>query len=200
MTLDQALAFLIFALVAAVSPGPSNVMIAAAGSAVGFWRGLPCAFGAAIGMGSLLFASALGLGQIITGQPMILMALNWCGAAFLLWLAWKIATAGKSANTDDNPAKRVGFLEAAMFQWINPKGWLVAVSAAGTFLHAAAPNPFAPAATFGILFFVAAFPSGLVWLALGASMQKLMRDDRKARILNITMGLALAASVTMILL
>ena len=200
MTLDQAFAFLIFAVVAAVSPGPSNVMIAAAGSAVGFWRGLPCAFGAAVGMGSLLFASALGLGQIVTGQPMILKALNWCGAAFLLWLAWKIATAGKPSNTDGNATKPVGFVEAAMFQWVNPKGWLVAVSAAGTYLQAATHNLFGQAAAFGILFFVAAFPSGLVWLALGASMQRFLHDDRRARIFNITMGLALAASVAMILL
>jgi threonine/homoserine/homoserine lactone efflux protein len=84
-----------------------------------------------------------------------------------------------------------------LFQWANPKGWLVAVSAAGTYLQAT-ENQFAQALWFGALFFLAAFPSGLLWLGLGALMQKALRDERKAPIFNIVMGLALAASVVMI--
>ena len=87
MTLEQTIAFLIFSLVAAITPGPSNVMITATGSAAGIARGLPCALGAAAGMASLLFTAALGLGQLFLGHPEILRAMNWCGAAFLLWLA-----------------------------------------------------------------------------------------------------------------
>jgi threonine/homoserine/homoserine lactone efflux protein len=196
MTLDQAAAFLVFALVAAVTPGPSNTMIVATGSAVGVWRGLPCVLGSSVGMGTLLFCSALGLGQLVIGYPTILKALNWVGAAFLLWLAWKIATAGRAS--ENGAAKPVGFLGAALFQWINPKGWLVAVGAAGTYLQAATDTPLAQAMAFGALFFAAAFPSGLVWLVLGALINRLLRDDRSARIFNIVMGLALAASVVMI--
>jgi threonine/homoserine/homoserine lactone efflux protein len=195
MTLDQGIAFLIFALVAAITPGPSNAMIVATGSAVGVLRGVPCVLGSAIGMGSLLFCSALGLGQIVIAQPMLLKVLNWCGAAFLLWLAWKIATAGRSSGLSG--AKPVGFLGAALFQWVNPKGWLVAVGAAGTHLQTASSNSFLQAVTFGTLFFAAAFPSGLVWLALGAIMQRLMKDDRTARLFNVVMALGLATSVIM---
>lgn len=196
MTFDQAAAFLVFAIVAAMTPGPSNTMIAATGSAWGLWRGLPCVLGSSVGMGLLLFASALGLGQLIIAQPVLLRALNWGGAAFLLWLSWKIATAGgANATADDTP---VGFLGAAAFQWINPKGWLVAVSAAGTYLQAATDNALLQAAGFGILFFAAALPSGLVWLVLGASVHALLRDDRHAHIFNIVMGLVLALSVLMI--
>jgi threonine/homoserine/homoserine lactone efflux protein len=126
MTADQAIAYMTFALIGAVTPGPSNVMISATGSAVGFVRGLPCALGAAIGMASLLFGAALGLGQIVVAQPMLLNAMNVAGSAFMLWLAWKIATAGPSSETQ--PARPVGLIGAAVFQWANPKGWLVAVS------------------------------------------------------------------------
>ena len=86
-----------------------------------------------------------------------------------------------------------------MLQWINPKGWLVAVSAGGTYLHATTDNAIGQAATLGGLFFLAAFPSGLVWLVLGASVHRLLRDNRSAQFFNIAMGLALAASVVMIL-
>jgi threonine/homoserine/homoserine lactone efflux protein len=197
MTFDQVVAFLIFSLVAAITPGPSNVMITATGSAVGVMRGLPCALGAATGMGALLFCAALGLGQMIVDQPKVLRIINWCGSAFLLWLAWRIATAGRASEA--TKVKPVGFLQAAAFQWVNPKGWLVAVGAAGTYLQATAGNPVVQAMIFAALFFAAAFPSGLVWLVLGAMVQRLLRDDRTMRIFNAVMGLALAASVVLML-
>lgn len=134
MGIDQAIAFLLFAVVAAVTPGPSNTKILATASVVGAWQALPCVLGASTGMGLLLFFSALGLGQIVVAQPLPLKALNWGGAAFLLWLAWKIATAGRMS--DQVPSKAVAFGGAAIFQWINPKGWLVAVSSVGTYLQA----------------------------------------------------------------
>jgi threonine/homoserine/homoserine lactone efflux protein len=193
MALDQAAAFLVFALVAAITPGPSNTMIVATASAAGWRRGLPCVLGASAGMGALLFSSALGLGQLVIAQPMLLRALNWGGAAFLLWLAWRIARAGRVS--DVSTPEPVGFLGAAAFQWINPKGWLVAVSAAGTYLQAVSDDALSQAMALGALFFAAALPSGLVWLALGAGVHALLRDDRKARIFNIAMGVALAAAV-----
>ena len=196
MTLDQALPFLIFSLVAAITPGPSNVMITATGSAAGIVRGLLCVVGAAAGMAALLFAAAMGLGQLILGQPEILRVMNWCGAAFLLWLAWKIATSGRASESAE--AKPVGFFSAAFFQWVNPKGWLVAVGAAGTYLQPEANSQLLQALVFAALFFTVALPSGFLWLVLGASMQSWLRDERSARIFNGVMALALATSVVMI--
>jgi threonine/homoserine/homoserine lactone efflux protein len=197
MTVDQGAAFFVFALVAAITPGPSNTMIVATAAASGLRGGLPCVLGASAGMGTLLFCSALGLGQLIIAQPILLRVLNWGGAAFLLWLAWKIANAGRVS--DMTAARPVGFLGATAFQWINPKGWLVAVSAAATYLQAVSGNALSEAMAFGGLFFAAALPSGLVWLALGATVHVLLRDDRSARVFNIAMGVALAASVAMML-
>jgi threonine/homoserine/homoserine lactone efflux protein len=198
MTLEQGIAYFVFALVAAITPGPSNTMILATGSTVGVARGVPCVLGTSVGMGLLLACSALGLGQLVTSQPTLLRALNWCGAALLLWLAWRIATAGRAS--EQTAAKPVGFLGAAVFQWFNPKAWLVAVSAAGAYLQATGQSPYAQAAAFGALFFTAALPSGLVWLTLGALVHRLLRDERTARTFNIVMGIALAASVTLMFL
>ena len=195
MTLDQTLPFLIFSLVAAITPGPSNVMITATGSAAGIVRGLPCVLGSSAGMASLMFTAALGLGQLILGHPDILRVMNWCGAAFLLWLAWKIANAGPAG--DEGAAKPVGFFGATFFQWVNPKCWLVSIGAAGTYLQPDAGSQLLQALVFAGLFFITAIPSGIVWLVLGASLQGLLHDARSARLFNTVMALALAASVLM---
>jgi threonine/homoserine/homoserine lactone efflux protein len=91
----------------------------------------------------------------------------------------------------------VGFVGAATFQWVNPKSWLVATSVAGTFLDARA-GAVAQAASLGGLFVLAALPSGFVWLAFGASAQRLLGTERRRRAFNLTMGALLALSVVLI--
>jgi threonine/homoserine/homoserine lactone efflux protein len=196
MSLEHSIAFLIFSVVAAVTPGPSNVMLVAAGAVAGVLRGIPCLIGVSVGMGTLLFSVALGLGQIVLAEPLILQALKWIGAAFLLWLSWKIASSGTMAERAEQ--KPVGFASAAVFQWINPKAWLVVTSAAGTYLQAGA-SALLQAISLALLFVAAALPSGLIWLAFGASVHRLLRNPRAARIFNIAMGVSLAASVAFIL-
>lgn len=87
MTGEQALAFLAFALVAAGTPGPSNVMLTAAGANAGLLRGLPCLLGVALGMALMIFLVALGLGSLVLETPMVLQGLRWVGVGFLLWLS-----------------------------------------------------------------------------------------------------------------
>jgi len=196
MTTEQAVAFLIFAVVAAVTPGPSNVMVTAAGANAGILRGLPCLFGVTTGMGLMMFLVPLGLGSLVLAHPLALRALNWGGAAFLLWLAWKIAT---SASLDSATAgDPVGYVGAAVFQWVNPKAWLVTASAAGTFLHADSGSPVVQAASLGGLFALAALPSGFLWLAFGASVHHVLGTRRRLRVFNITMGVLLALSIALI--
>jgi threonine/homoserine/homoserine lactone efflux protein len=92
----------------------------------------------------------------------------------------------------------VGYLGAALFQWVNPKSWLVAASAAGTFLHAEAGSPVGQALALGALFALAALPSGFVWLAFGASMRRVLSSPRRLRAFNVTMGVLLALSIALI--
>src|SRR5690348_9417896 len=132
MSVEHMIAFVLFAIVAAATPGPSNMLLTAAGATAGVARGLPSLFGVAIGMGALMFLVTLGLGSLVLESAAVIQGLKWCGGAFLLWLSWKIATAEPSEATLGDG--RLGFWQAAAFQWVNPKSWLVCASATGTFL------------------------------------------------------------------
>jgi threonine/homoserine/homoserine lactone efflux protein len=196
MSTEQTAAFVLFAVVAAVTPGPSNVMLTAAGANGGVVRGLPCLVGVTAGMGLMMFVVPLGLGSLILTNPLVIKALNWAGAAFLLWLSWKIATSRRMDSLPDS--RPVGFIGAAIFQWVNPKSWLVTASAAGAFLHAGAGSPVLQSALLGGLFFLVALPSCFVWLAFGATAQRLLQTPRRLRAFNITMGILLALSIGLI--
>ncbi len=198
MTLQEILAFLTFSVVAAITPGPSNIMVTATGAAVGFWRGLPCLLGVCIGMTSLMFFVALGLGQVLVTYKSILPILNGLGAIFLLWLSWKIATADVVDNIKEKRA--FSFTDAALFQWINPKSWIVATGAIGAYFHSDSLDIILHASAFALLFFLAAVPSLLTWLLLGALLERhLFLQPATARLFNRTMGLLLAASTIFIL-
>ena len=193
MTAEQAIAFFLFAIVAAITPGPSNLILTSTGANIGVLRGLPCLCGVAIGMGLMMFLVAFGLGSLVLESSLILPGLKWCGIGFLLWLSWKIATAGRSDATPENDF--VGFLGAAVFQWINPKSWLVSASAVGTYLHAEAGSAFVQSLYFGMLFVLAALPSCFVWLAFGATLQRFLHTERALRTFNVAMGAMLAGAV-----
>jgi threonine/homoserine/homoserine lactone efflux protein len=197
VTPQQALAFVAFSVAAAGTPGPSNALLAATGAKVGVARGLPTLLGVAVGMGLMMFAVAFGLGTVILDAPIVSTGVKACGAAFLLWLAWKIATAGRpGAAAADRP---IGFVGAAALQWINPKAWLVCASAAATFLDQGAGSALGQSAAFGLTFVLASLPSCFPWLAFGAVLQRFLRSERASRVFNRVMGALLAASVILFL-
>jgi len=182
--------------VAAITPGPSNIMLTAAGANAGVLRGLPCLLGVVTGMGAMMFLVPLGLGSLVLRSAWVLSALHWGGAAVLLWLSWKIASSRRlESGSGGNP---VGYGGAAAFQWINPKSWLVSASAAGTFLSADGGSAIAQSAFLGGLFIAGALPSCFLWLVFGATVQRVLRDPRGLRVFNIAMGAVLALSIVLI--
>jgi threonine/homoserine/homoserine lactone efflux protein len=197
MTPEQAVAFFLFSVAAAGTPGPSNALLTATGANVGVRRGLPCLLGVSLGMGLMMFLVAFGLGSVILRHRLVVEGVKWCGAAVLGCLAWKIATAGRGGAESAGPP--VGFLGAAAFQWINPKSWLVCASAAATFLDDGAGSALGQSAAFGLTFVLASLPSCLPWLAFGAVLQRLLRSERARRIFNGAMGGLLAASVILMI-
>ena len=114
MSPDQVVAFVLFAFVAAVTPGPSNIVLASVGANVGVWRGLPCLGGVTIGMGLMIVLVALGLGSLVLQYPIVMAGLKWGGIGLLLWLSWKIATAAHAQGPAASEA--VGFWHAAALQ------------------------------------------------------------------------------------
>ncbi|MBV9355182.1 MAG: LysE family translocator [Chloroflexi bacterium] len=195
MTLEQAVSFGVFAAVAAGTPGPSNALLTATGANVGILRGLPALLGVALGMGVMLFVVGFGLGSLMLDHPLVMTAIRWVGAAVLCWFAWKIATADQSAGAAD--PRPIGFGQAAVFQWVNPKSWLVCASAAATFLDQGSGGALVQSASLALVFVLVCLPACLPWLAFGALLQRLLRSKRARRSFNYAMGALLAVSVVL---
>lgn len=147
-------------------------------------------------MATLMALVMLGLGTVILESPMLVTVVRVCGGAFLLWLAWRIATAGRSEMARDRSA---GFWAMTAFQWINPKAWLICAAAAATFLDPAAGSVVGQAITLAITFAAVTVPCFLPWLAFGAALHRVLHSDRAARAFNTAMAALLAASVIFVI-
>ncbi len=195
MQLEPIIAFTVFAIVTTVTPGPNNVMLTATGANVGVRRGMPHLLGVAFGFAFMLALLTVTIGTVLNDSPRALFALRIAGVAVLLWLAWKIATASRSkAAARERP---IGFFDAVLFQWVNPKAWLIC---AGTvsFIQADGPPAYVQAVLFGAIEVIFGTPCMLLWLGFGAAMQRFLRSDRALRTFNIAMGLLLAATVPLL--
>ncbi len=195
MNLEHLIAFTIFAVVTTATPGPNNVMLTATGANVGIRRGLPHLFGVAFGFAFMLALLTVTIAAALADSPRALFVLRVAGVAVLLWLSWKIATAGRNkATARERP---VGFFDAVLFQWVNPKAWLICAGAV-SFIQPDGPPAIVQAGVFGAIEVVFGAPCMLLWLGFGAAMQHLLRTDRALRIFNVAMGVLLAATVPLL--
>lgn len=192
MSLEIILALATFAFVGSITPGPNNVMLLASGLNFGFRRTVPHLLGVSIGFSVMIAAVGVGLGGVLASTPVLHSALKFAGAAYLLYLSWRIATAG-SAEAGETTGRPLSFVEAAAFQWLNPKGWVLAVGAILTYSRPG--RALADVSMIALVFLVVNLPSVAVWAGFGAALERLLLDRRKVRILNILMGLTLALSV-----
>lgn len=189
--------FTLFAIAGSFTPGPNNIMLTASGANFGFRRTLPHILGICIGFPLMVAAVGIGLGRLFEVVPATHAVLKVAGTAYLLWLAWRIATAG-SADAGDAGARPLSFIEAAAFQWVNPKAWIMATGAISTFtLAGEAILP--QVLTIVGIFTVVSVPSATVWTLLGIGIARLLRSPLALRLFNIGMGALLALSVVWIL-
>lgn len=193
MNHDLVLALLLFVVVTLVTPGPNNAMLMATGLTYGFQRGLPHLLGVALGFGFMTMAVGFGLGALLLAAPMAYSVLKYVGAAYLLYLAWAIATASPEFEERPGSGHPITFLQAAAFQWLNPKAWVMAVGAVSTYASVAAfpGNMLLIAGLFGGL---GLFSSGL-WLGFGSGLRRILKSPRAVRAVNIVMALLLVASI-----
>lgn len=194
MSVDLLLALVVFAFVSSITPGPNNMMLLASGVNFGFRRSVPHMLGIGVGFMVLLLAVGLGLGQLLERYPVIYTALKYAGAAYMLWLAWKIARSGPMANSPSQSAgSPLNFLGAAAFQWVNPKAWVMAVTAMATYTR---PDQHLLTVIIVTLIFGAVnVPSVSTWTVFGVALKRFLSDPRANRIFNIAMALALVASL-----
>ena len=192
MRTDVFAAMFAFCFVTGVTPGPNNLMLMTSGVNFGFRRTLPHLMGVVIGYSAMVALVGFGLDAIFSRFPALLPTMRWLGAAYMLWLAWKIANSGPVADGDARGTP-LGFFGAAAFQWINPKGWVMAVSALTA--YAVVDDYARNVAIIALVYLFVAIPSSGVWAALGASMRRALADPRVARPFNWTMAALLAASI-----
>jgi len=184
-------ALVVFAVATLFTPGPNNVMLMTSGLNFGFARTLPHAFGVSLGFGFLVAVVGLGLGAVFAAYPAIYAVLKYAGAAYLLYLAWRIATSGPTAG--GRRGRPMTFLEGAAFQWVNPKGWVMAIGAV-TAYAAVARFPL-NVALIAAIFAVLGTLSSWTWLLFGTGLKTLVTDPEKVRVFNLVMALALAGSL-----
>ena len=135
MPLETFLALVSFTFVTSFTPGPNNIMITASAANFGFARSVPHMLGVTVGFAVLLVAAGGGLGALLTAFPSIQTALKVMGAAYMLWLAWKVANAGSGWDGETTDAHPLTFLQAAAFQWVNPKGVIIALGAIALYVR-----------------------------------------------------------------
>lgn len=187
------LALVAFCAVTLITPGPNNVMLMTSGLNYGFQRSQPHLWGVTLGFAIMVLAVGLGLGAVFAAYPVVYTVLKYAGAAYLLYLAWMIAISGPVEGGDAVSGQPLTFVQAAAFQWVNPKGWVMAVGAVSAYAGIAMfpYNMLVIAALFGVL---GVFSSS-IWTALGQSLRRLLTDARAVRAFNAVMALALVASL-----
>ncbi|WMW04378.1 LysE family translocator [Pseudomonas entomophila] len=192
-SLDLLSAFVLFAFVSSITPGPNNTMLLASGVNFGVRRTIPHALGISVGFMVLVLAVGLGLGEVFKAWPPLYSILRYAGAAYLLYLAWKIATSGPMSGDTASGRKPLGFWGAAAFQWVNPKAWVMAVGAITTYTPA-------QGYVFNVIIIAAVFalvnlPSVGIWVMFGSALRNLLRNPRAVVLFNVLMAVLLVISL-----
>jgi threonine/homoserine/homoserine lactone efflux protein len=192
MPLATFLALLTFAFVTSITPGPNNMMLFASGVNYGFKRTIPHMIGISCGFFLLLLGVGFGLGEILESYPVVFTVLKFAGGAYLLYIAWTIATS-RSITERTAGARPMTFLEAAAFQWVNPKAWVMALGAMTTY-----PDPqhyVSSVWMIAAVFALVNLPSVSSWAGFGSALREWLSVPPRLKWFNISMGGLLALSL-----
>lgn len=196
MSLDLLVALIGFAFVTSVTPGPNNLMLLASGVNFGFRRTLPHMLGVGFGFMFMILVLGLGLSAVFVAYPVAHDVLRVVGGAYMLWLAWKIANAG-AVGDGASSGTPLTFLQAALFQWVNPKAWVMGIAAIAS--YTVTSDYFLSLVTVCVVFGLVNIPSIGIWVGFGTAMRNLLANPRYLRAFNITMALLLVASMAPLL-
>ncbi|WP_105373803.1 LysE family translocator [Neorhizobium huautlense] len=192
MPLETFLALVLFAFTTSITPGPNNMMLFASGVNFGFARTIPHMLGIGVGFLSLLIAVGLGLGALLQTVPVVYTTLKFAGGLYLVWIAWKIGTS-RSLSDGKTGARPMTFFGAAAFQWVNPKAWVMAVTAMATYTN---PEYYVPTVLLvGLAFAAVNVPSVSTWAGFGSALREWLSVPVRLKWFNITMAVLLVASL-----
>ncbi len=184
-----------FGFVSSITPGPNNMMLMASGANFGLRRTVPHMTGVALGFSVMVLGVGLGVAGIVARAPWIFDVIRWGGAAYLVYLAWKIATA-KGIGTKaggDTPSRPMTFLQAAAFQWVNPKAWAMALGAVTT--YASRDHLLLDVTMIALVFVLTSTPCVGIWAGFGVGMKQVLSRPGPLRAFNVGMALLLLLSL-----
>ncbi|MFD1913596.1 LysE family translocator [Halodurantibacterium flavum] len=192
MPFELLLSLFTIAMASSWTPGPNNALVAASAVNFGLRRSLPHVAGIALGFSFMILVVGLFLGELFQQSALLREGLRWGGAALLLWVAWKIATAGGVGGAAGR-ARPFTFVEAAAFQWINPKAWVMALAISAQFVRADAP--LVSALWIAAVFVGVGFTSAFGWAAAGQALRRWLSHPARLRAFNMVMGGMIALGV-----
>jgi threonine/homoserine/homoserine lactone efflux protein len=195
MTFNLLLALSSFAFVSSITPGPNNLMLMTSGTNFGFRRTLPHLAGVCIGFSGMMVLVGLGVADLIEEVPYALTVLRVASVSYLLFLAWKLASSVptdlESAGADGR--KPITFLQAMLFQWVNPKAWAMSLTAVSAYTSKA--DPVGSVLLVALVFAAVGTPCSISWTALGVRLRGLLAQQAKLRAFNVGAALILVGSI-----
>lgn len=186
----------LFGFVTSLTPGPNNTYLLASGMNLGFRRSIAYMVGVLVGLALVFFSVIVGLGWVFTTFPVLYQILKWVGFAYICWMAWGIATSG-TATGEAKAHTYVGFWKALVFQFVNPKAWIVAASFTATYVPTG--GSFLVAFVFTLVLVVATSPGLLLWTGLGQLLSTWLTSPTKRRVFNYTVAVVLVLSMVPVL-
>ena len=190
MTTELFIALATFCFVTSITPGPNNLMLLSSGLNFGFTRSLGHMFGIALGFSFMVLLVGIGLGQIFQHYPFATTILKWLSIAYLAYLAYQIANTQSFENVD-NQSKPFNFMQAALFQWVNPKAWTMALSVNAVY---AAEQTLSSVLLVSGVFLIINLPAICCWLLLGKGIKRFITSPMKMKFFNWLMAALLVAS------
>ncbi len=195
-TLSLYLSMAAFALATSITPGPVNILVLGSGAQYGFRASLRLVFGAATGFSLLLLLIGLGLHELLTVFPALTAFIQWAGVAFLLFMAWKLATSSGELGKGD-AASGPKALTGAIMQWVNPKAWMASIAGMGAYAASGAPSLIWE---FTAIYFVMCFASVTCWAGIGAFLSRFLGNPARVRMFNRIIAALLIGSAAYLIL
>lgn len=187
----------VFALVMTGTPGPNNVMLTASGANFGYRRSIPHFIGIGLGLVSLIILNGVGLGVLFQTYPMIQQVLKVLGSSYLLYLAWKIAASQSNPSDSQITGKPMTCFEAMLFQYLNPKAWMMSITAVGSFAYSD-EGYWGSVLAISAIFILVQIHTSSVWVGFGTLIRRWLSSPQAWRRFNIGMGALTASCVVFI--
>jgi|TARA_B110000091_G_scaffold154820_1_gene164873 threonine/homoserine/homoserine lactone efflux protein len=197
MSSELIIALSTFALVSSITPGPNNVMLMSSGATFGFKRTIPAMLGVGVGFVFMLLMVGIGLIELFDSYPITYQILKVFSITYLFYLAFKIATSLAPEDSRNQNAQPFSFLQAALFQWVNPKAWTMALTAMSVY---SPTRDFNAILLITIVFGLVNIPCASVWIILGQKLRILLKNDGHLRLFNLAMAALLLMSIYPVLL